>query len=73
LQNAKEMSPDARERVRAFAHDKLLVAKEALKEFIEGYQEGRAEEVERHRLEVVEESHEASVPTAQPANPSSKV
>ncbi len=49
FQNAKEMSPDGKARLQRFAHEKLQVAKEALREFVEGFSEGKLEELQRQQ------------------------
>jgi hypothetical protein len=47
----------------------MLVAKEALKEFIEGYREGRAEELERQTVEAEEQAQRGEKTESDPSNP----
>lgn len=49
--NVKHLSPDSKARVQSFVQAKVVVAKEALREFVEGYKEGKVEEEERQRRE----------------------
>ena len=86
FKQAKNLSPEAKDRLQVFVKDRVEMAKETLREFLAGYNEGKEEEAARQAAEREEEALQAaaaalssqqhphpqsSPPTTPPSQPSS--
>ncbi len=56
VSNAKSLSPEARHRLQRFAKERVELAQQSLQEFLQGFAEGKQEELARQAAEALEEA-----------------